>query len=282
MFKKLIQFDVFYQLKQRAFPIFALLFMALGIFVGRQGFAPKGVNFNAVYQVYFYTSIITSASVFITMFFAISAMLRDKQHNMESLIYSSSIKKSHYFWSRFLGTFIFSVLAFSPFLIGYFLGINTSNLDPERIADFQLMTYVQPLLYIVIPNIFICSTIIFSVSTLTKNSTATYVSAVFIYMLYFVSSIFLNSPLIAQAVPASPESMALAALADPFGIAAFFEQTQFWTPFQKNTQLLSFSGLFLWNRVLWVFVSLGILLGTYRLFSFRKITKKVKKESKIK
>jgi len=280
MFKKLIQFEVFYQLKQRAFPIFAVLFLALGIFVGRQGFAPKGVNFNAVYQVYFYTSIFTLGSVFITMFFAISAMLRDKQHNMESLIYSSSIKKSHYFWSRFLGTFIFSVLAFSPFLIGYFLGINTSNLNTERIADFQLMTYMQPLLYIVIPNIFICSTIIFSVSTLTKNSTATYVSAVFIYMLYFVSSIFLNSPLMAQAVPASPESMAMAAIADPFGIAAFFEQTQYWTPFQKNTQFLSFSGLFLKNRLVWGLISIGFLLGTYKLLSFRKITKKVKKESK--
>ena len=280
MFRKLIQFEFYYQLKQRAFPIFALLFLALGVFVGRQGYAPTGVNFNAVYQVYFYTNILTLASVFITMFFAISAILRDKQYDMEGLIYSSSIKKSDYFWSRFLGTFIFSVLAFSPFLFGYFLGITTSSLEAERIADFQLMTYVQPLLYIVIPNIFICSTIIFSVSTLTKNSTATYVSAVFVYMLYFVSSIYLNSPLMAQAVPASPESMAIAAIADPFGIAAFFEQTQYWTPFQKNTQLLSFSGLFLKNRMLWILVSFVFLLTTYRLFSFRKIAKKVKKEPK--
>ena len=282
MFKKLIQFEVFYQLKQRAFPIFVTLFLALGVFIGRQGFAPTGVNFNAVYQVYFYTNIITLGSVFITMFFAISAMLRDKQHNMESLIYSSSITKAQYFWSRFLGTFIFSVLAFSPFLLGYFLGVNLSDLDPERISEFHIMTYLQPLLYMVIPNIFICSTIIFSVSTITKNSTATYVSAVFIYMLYFVSSIFLNSPLMAQSVPASSESMAMAAIADPFGIAAFFEQTQYWTPFQKNTQLLSLSGLFLKNRIVWILVSLGFLLATYKLFSFRKITKKVKKEPKFK
>lgn len=278
MFKKLLQFEVFYQIKQRAFPLFVVLFLALGVFVGRQGYAPKGINFNAVYQVYFHTSLFTLGSVFIVMFFAISAMLRDKQHNMESIIYSSSIKKSHYFWSRFFGTFLFSVLAFSPFIIGYIFGIYFSNLDSERIAGFQLLTYVQPFLYIVIPNIFICATIIFSVSTLTKNNTATYVSAVFIYMLYFVSSIFLNSPLLAQAVPASPESMAIAALADPFGIAAFFEQTQYWTPFQKNTQLLSFSGLFLLNRIIWILVSLGFLLVTYKLFSFRKTTKKVKKE----
>ncbi len=280
MFKKLLQFEVFYQLKQRAFPIFAILFLAFGLFAGRQGFAPKGEDFNSIYQVYFHTSIFTLGSVFMIMFFAISAMLRDKQYNMEGLIYSSSIKKADYFWSRFLGTFIFSVFAFSPFLIGYAFGNNFSNLDPERLGDFQMITYVQPWLYIVLPNIFICSTIVFSVCTITKNSTATYVSAVFIYMLYFVSSIFLNSPLMAQSVPATPESMALAAMADPFGIAAFFEQTQYWTPFQKNTELLSFSGLFLWNRLVWVLVSIAILLATYRLFSFRKTAEKVKKEPK--
>ena len=281
MFTRLLKFEVFYQLKQRAFPIFTVLFLFLGVFVGRQGFAPTGVNYNSVYQVYFHTSLFTLGSVFIIMFFAISAMLRDKQNHMEQLIYSSSIQKAHYFWSRFIGTFIFSVLAFTPFILGYIFGNYFSDLDAERLGDFQLLTYVQPWLYIVLPNIFVCSAIVFSVCTLTKNSTATYVSAVFVYMLYFVSSLFLNSPLLAQAVPASPESMAIAAIADPFGIAAFFEQTQYWTPFQKNTQLLSFSGLFLWNRLVWIAVGLGILFGTYRLFSFRKISKKVKKAKKI-
>ena len=170
MFKKLIQFEIFYQLKQRAFPLLALLFLALGIFVGRQGFAPQGVNFNAGFQVYFHVSLFTLGSLFIIMFFAISTMLRDKQHKMEGLIYSSSIKKFHYFGSRFLGTFFFSLLAFSPFIIGYVFGNYTADLDPERVANFQLMTYLQPWLYIVVPNIFICTTIIFSVATITKKS----------------------------------------------------------------------------------------------------------------
>lgn len=280
MFKKLLQFEIFYQLKQRALPVFTVLFFALGVFVSKQGFAPKGVYLNALYQVYFYTSVFTLGSVFIIMFFAISAMLRDKQHNMEGLIYSTPIKKRYFFWSRFLGTFIFSLLAFSPFLLGFAFGILFFDLDPERLTNFQILTYLQPWLYMVLPNVFICSVIIFSVSTLTRNSTATYVSAVFICTLYFVCSIFLNSPFVAQSVPASPESMALAALVDPFGIAAFFEQTQYWTAFQKNTQLLSFSGLFLLNRLIWLLISIGILLTTYRFFSFRTLSKKVKKESK--
>ncbi|MDD7913694.1 ABC transporter permease/M1 family aminopeptidase [Polaribacter ponticola] len=281
MFNKLLQFEVFYQKKQRAFPLLALLFLALGIFVGRQGYAPQGINFNAPFQVFYHTSIFTLGSLFVIMFFTISTMLRDKQHKMEGLIYSSSIKKGQYFWSRFLGAFIFSLLAFSPFLIGHIFGVYTADLEPERIANFQIMNYLQPWLYIVVPNVFVCTSIVFSVSTLTKNSTATYVSAVFVYIIYFVSSIFFNSPLLAQATPSSPESMVMAAIADPFGIIAYIEQTQFWTPYQKNTQLLSFSGLFFWNRLIWVGIAFGILLGTFKLFSFRKMTKKVKKEKKI-
>ena len=281
MFKKLLAFEAFYQFKQRALPIFALLFLALGVAVGGQGFAPKGINFNSIYQVYTHAGIFTLGSVFIIMFFAISAMLRDKQHQMEGLVYSTSIKKSTYFWSRFLGTFAFSVLAFSPFMLGYIFGNFFGGLAPERISDFHLWTYLQPWLYIVLPNLFICSAIVFSVCSLTKNSTATYVSAVLIYTLYFVCSLVLNSPILAKTVPASPESMAIAAIFDPFGLAAFFEQTQYWTPFQKNTQLISFSGLFLVNRLVWVGLGLGLLLLTYRLFSFRKQNQKVKKEIKI-
>ncbi|BDD03936.1 ABC transporter permease/M1 family aminopeptidase [Aureibacter tunicatorum] len=280
MLHRLLQFELFYQAKQRALPIFILLFLGLGYFMGSQGFAPAGVNFNSVYQIYFHTGITTLGSVFVIMFFAVSGILRDQQHQMESLIFSSSVQKSPYFWSRFIGTFTFSVIAVSPFLLGYVLGNYYSDLDPERLAEFKLIYYLQPWLYLILPNVLMASAIIFSVSTLTKNTIATYASAVFIYVLYFISSMFLNSPMMAQSVPASPESMALASLADPFGFASFFEQTQFWTPFQKNTQLISLSGLFLFNRLIWIGFSFALLAITYRLFSFRKISKKSIKKSK--
>jgi ABC-2 type transport system permease protein len=282
MFKQLVNFEAYYQLKQRAFLLFALLFLLLGFFVGGQGYAPTNVNFNSNYQVFFNISLFTLGCVFIIMFFVITAVLRDKQFQMESLIFSSSIKKQQFFWSRFLGVFLFSIIAFSPYLIGYALGVTFSNLDPERVASFNLLAYVQPWFYMVIPNIFICSTFIFSISILTKNSTATYISAIFIYMIYMISSIYMNSPLLAQAVPSSPESMAMASIADPFGIAAFFEQTQYWTPYQKNTELISFSGLFMWNRVIWMLFSSAIMGVTYLGFSFRKMSQKVKKKTIIK
>ena len=280
MFVKLLQFEIFYQLKQRAFPILALLFLLFGFFLGGQAFAEKGVHFNSAYQVYFYTGIFTLGSVFIIMFFTISATLRDRQHAMEGLIYSTSIQKKHFFWSRFLGTYLFSVLAFSPFLIGYFIGNYVSDLDPNRMGDFYLMTYLQPWLYMVLPNLFVCAAMIYAVSILTKSSIATYSSAIFIYMLYFVGAIFSNSPFLAQSTPTSQESMFFGALIDAFGVSTFFEQTYYWTAFQKNTEVLSFSGLFLVNRLLWMFIALSILLITYGVFSFRTTAKKVQKKSK--
>ena len=277
MFGQLFRFEAFYQLKQRAFPLFAALFTFFGYIAGSNGFAPANVNFNSSYQVNNYLGLFSLGSVFIIMFFAISGTLRDSRYKMDNIIFSTSVQKLHFFWSRFVGVFLFSLLAFSPFIIGIIMGQSFSPLDPERLAPFDLVVYLQPWLIVALPNIFICSTIIFSVSLLTRSNIATYVSAVFIYMLYMVCSIFLNSPLMAQSVPASPEAMAIAALADPFSISAFFEQTQFWTPFEKNTQLLSFSGLFMWNRIIWLSISFLILFITYQKFSFRKIHQKVKK-----
>ena len=39
------------------------------------------------------------------------------------------------------------------------------------------------------------------------------------------------------------------ALADPFGSTAVDRITQYWTPFQRNTQLVPFTGVLVINRL---------------------------------
>lgn len=277
MFNKTILFEIKYQLKQRAFLLFSLLFLLLGLQLGKQGYGQGAVIFNASQSISEITAILTLGSVFIIMFFTINGVLRDKHYNIQNIIFSTSVKKYQYFWSQFIGVFLMSSLAFCSFLVGFGIMTILPNLDPELVHPFQVTHYLWSILIIVLPNIFICTSIIFSVSILSKNNVATYVSAILIYVFYFLCSIFLNSPVMAQAAPISAESYALAALFDPFGLSAMFEQTQFWTTFQKNTLSLSFSGYFMWNRILWISSSLVLLLGTYKLFSFRKSQQKVKK-----
>lgn len=280
IFPQLLQFELNYQLKQKAFIIFSFLFFAFGMMQGSQGFATALVDFNSPYQINFNIGITSLGCEFVIMFFAISGILRDQQYQMDSIIFSTSITKKHFFGSRFLGVFVFSLLAFSTVLIGFGMGTFMPGLDPERIASFNLYVYLGTWIMIVLPNVFICTSIIFSVAILTKNNIATYVSAILIYSFYMVGSLYFNSPILAQAVPPSPENMMYAALVDPFGLAAFFEQTQYWTPFEKNNLLLSFSGFFMWNRIIWMSISSLILFLTYQFFSFKKSKKKIKKIEK--
>ncbi|GFZ93597.1 membrane protein [Aquaticitalea lipolytica] len=281
MLTSLLCFEANYQLKQKAFIAFSIIFLAFGYMLGSQGFAPANVNFNSAYQISYNTALTSLGSVFAIMFFSINGILRDKRYNTESLIYTTSVQKWNYFFSRFFGAFAVSLFVFTMALLGYFLGTLSPSLDPERLMKFHLIYYVWTWLTIVVPNIFICTAIIFSVSALTKNSIATYVSAIFIYAAYFICSMYFNSPLMANTVPGTSENMFFAALADPFGLSAFFEQTQFWTPFQKNTELLHFSGYFMWNRVVWLMVSFLALSVTYKVFSFKKLNPiKIKKTEK--
>ncbi len=280
MLQKLLRFEILYQSKQRALPIFMLLFFALGFFQGGIGQAPAQVDYNSAYQISYFTTISSLGCVFIIMFFAISGVIRDKKYQMESLIYTTSLQKKYFYWSRFIGIFLFSVLGFSLFLPGFWMGVSISDLDPNRIASFQLSRYVWVFFVIVVPNIFICTSLIFSVSILSKSNLATYASAVLIYIFYFITAFYSNSPIMASSIPASPESMYIAALIDPFAVATLFEHTQFWTPFDKSTLMLSFSNSYAWNRILWLGFSCLLLGVIYRLFSFRKSSQKVKKKQK--
>lgn len=274
MLLQLLRFEVLYQSKQRALPIAGLLFFCLGYFLGKSGNAPALVDFNAPFQVSYLTGNMSLMTVFIIMFFAVSGVIRDSKDRMEALIYSTAVRKADFFWSRFIGVFVFSVFAFSLFLPGFWAGVSFSGLEANRIAPFQWQTYLWPFLVIMVPNVFICTSVLFSVSLLSRSNVATYAAAILMYVLYFIVGIYANSPMFASSVPASSEQMTRAALADPFAISTFFEHTQFWTPFDKSNFSMSFSRNYVWNRLLWMGFSFILLALTYRLFSFRKTTQR--------
>ncbi|HET8886213.1 MAG TPA: M1 family aminopeptidase [Salinimicrobium sp.] len=269
MMQSLINFEIRYQQKQKSFVGFALLFLILGFLLGKQGFAPPNVDFNSHFQIFYNSALISLSCVFPIMFFCISGVLRDKQYEMESLVYATPIQKNNFFLSRFYGVFLFSLISFSTFLIGFFLGTQMPNLDSERLQNFELLSYLWIWMILIVPNIFICTSLIFSVSLLSKNSLATYMIAIAIYALYWICSVFINSPLLANTAPTNPEILNLAAIADPFGLSAFFEQTQYWSVLQKNENFISLSGKFLWNRFVWLCFSGLILIWSYKKFDFK-------------
>ena len=271
MFLDLIAFEAYYQSRQRALPLFALLFTGLGFLVAVQGYASPQVMLNGPFQIAYHTALFSLAAVFPLMFFTVSGVLRDQQYDFGSLIYSTPVARRPLFWSRYLGVVGFGILAISPFLLGGMLG----EIAPVARALSQrgsgaLAYYLSAWLWFLVPNSIICGSVIFMVSAWSRNPLATYAAAVGVYALYWLCALFLNAPFLANARPPEAGGLALAALADPFGIAAFFEQTQYWTVYQKNNELLRPEGYLLYNRLLWLGISLLLVVWASRMNPFQQ------------
>ncbi|WP_271765601.1 ABC transporter permease/M1 family aminopeptidase [Aquimarina algiphila] len=282
MFTQLFQFEWRYHSRQLSFYMFSIAFFFFGFFMSSKGRLGSSelIKSNAPYQISFFIGMFSLVSVFAIMFYCVHAIIRDQQYHTEGIIYTTSIKKHHYYWSRFLGVFLVSLIVFTLALVGFGTGTFFPT-SPDQFAPFKIIHYLSIWTTLLFPNLFILTALLFSISVFSRKALTIYIGAVLIYALYWGCSIFLNSPMLAQAVPPSQENMVIAALADPFGLSAFFEQTMYWTPFQKNTQLLSFSGYFLWNRIIWISLSILLLGTTYKLFSFRKNAQKAKKNEAI-
>ncbi|WP_192348651.1 M1 family aminopeptidase [Algoriphagus sp. Y33] len=268
-FFSLLRFELGYQLKTKAVYIFALGYFGFAFLMGSQGATPAGVNYNSEYELFLKMGLISLGAVFSIMFFVVSAVQRDSKFGMEALIFSTPLSKPAFFFSRFLGAWLIGIPVLLIAIPGFHLGIAFSDLDPDRITAFYLRDSIPVAWMLLIPSVTVCTVLLFAICLLTKNSLATYAMAVLIYALYFISALFLNSPLLANATPVTSDDLVIAALADPFGLSAFFEQTNLWTPFQKNRQPISFLSLLGWNRILWMSIS-GLLLAlSYFKFSFR-------------
>ena len=131
-------------------------------------------------------------------------------------------------------------------------------LDPARVGPQSFYSYFQPYLTMVIPNLVFMSAIFFALAALGKKMLPVYAGSVILLIGYFV----------AGQLSTDLTTTTLAAMIDPFGGNAVSRLTQYWTPFERNTQIVPLAGVLLWNRALWLGIGAVILGLTYMRFSF--------------
>ncbi|PWB23600.1 aminopeptidase [Flavobacterium sp. HTF] len=278
MFSKLIQFEWHNNTRNWTFYATFILYLILGFFVSAfANFSFSGAYKNSPFVLTYAIGLISLMTIFSTTLQVAQSFLREYETKFDTIIFSTPISKFHYLGSKFIIEFVIAVASFGMFIIGMIVGHQMSWIPKSEIGPFEILNYIWPYLVIVIPNILLCLSILAALAWLTRSKLFIYVGGLFIYILYIAGSIFSNSPIFANASPSSAKAMSLAAKADPFGLAAFLEQTRYWTSVEKNTELISLSGNFLFNRMLWFCISLVLIFVSYQLFSFRKTkTKKVK------
>lgn len=260
MFSALVFFELRRRVKMLSTWVYAvvlsgaslLLTLAMGgVFKGIS--AASGSERVLVNSPYTLFSLITTLAYFgLLMVAAVfgQAAYQDFGHNTWMLIFTKNVKKAPYLFGRFLGAYVFSAALMLAILPGVLVGLGVAYLkDPTQLTAHQTAAYLWPYIVGVWPTLFFSGALFFTLAALTRRMAPVYVGMVVLVMGYTV---------ITSAV-SDVQYQELGALLDPFGFITFETVTRYWTPTERNRDLLPLSGLMLTNRLLWLAAGLALL-----------------------
>ncbi|MDC1370079.1 M1 family aminopeptidase [Cyclobacteriaceae bacterium] len=279
MFKHFFLFEIKNALKQPMIYIFLglLALLTFGATASDNiqiGGSVGNVLRNAPHVITVYTTVMTIFGLLMAAAFYNNAALRDFSNEFNEILFSTPLKKSSYFFGRFCGALLLSTIP----LLGVFLGAALGSIaaplfgwiDADRFGSFYLETFTNNYFLFILPNMFIAGSVIFALANIWKSTVISFVGALAIIMGYIISGNLISDI----------DNETLGALSDTFGIRAYSIYSKYYTPIEKNTLSPGFSGLLLWNRLIWISFGGIILLASYLNFSFQEKNKRIKKQEK--
>ncbi len=262
MFAKIAAFEFRYQLRQPAFWVIAIIFglMGFGLVAASDNISIGGggnVHKNAPYALATMNAVMSIFFMLATTAIVANVVVRDVQTGFGPMIQASRVTKFDYLYGRFIGAFGATALCFLFVTLGVAIGTLAPWVDKETVGAFRPGDYLYNYLVIGLPGVFLTSALFFALATVTRSMMATYVGVVAVFIAYLTTTGVLGD---------KAEFETVMAWAEPFGLGAFSLVTKYWTAAERNTLNVPLEGVFLWNRLLWLGVSLAVLGAAYALY----------------
>ena len=268
-FRAIVAWEVRYYLRRIStwvyFVIFfsiALLFMLVagGAWGDVQVALGSGgkVMANAPYALSAFIPIFALLGVSITAALAGNALYKDYEVHADPLFYTCPVSKAAFLGGRFVGSLVVNLIVLVGIAAGAFAATVSPWVQADKIAPFHAMSYLQPYLTLVLPNLLLTAAIFFALVSLTRQMLPNYVGG----------AVLLIGYLLAGSLFSDIDNKHLAGLIDPFGLRAQSAMTQYWSIAEKNTRLVPLNGLLLTNRLIWLGVAAVIFALAYARFRF--------------
>ncbi|HLW54488.1 MAG TPA: M1 family aminopeptidase [Candidatus Angelobacter sp.] len=263
MFWRIAWFEIRFWLRSWMLWIFTVV-LALAVFfaVGTPyltlGIVLTNTHHNAPYVIQFYYAIISLFMLVMMPAFINSAALRDFRFNTNQIIFSTPIRRRDFLLGRFVGGTLVSVIPMLGISIGILAAKYMPWAEPEQWGAVNWSGHLHAILLFAVPTVFFMAAVLFAVAVMARNEVVPFVAALGLLIGYLVGDSLLTDP---KYEPA-------AALLDPFGIRTFVLVTKYWTVAEKNTISAGWTGIMLWNRLLWLGVGIAVFLFGYFRFSF--------------
>jgi ABC-2 type transport system permease protein len=253
---EIFRFEVEYRLRQPSTWVYALVLVGIP-FLLLHAINGSSNYLNAPVAVMQMSTILGSVGMLVTAGIFGDAASRDVQTGMHALFYTSPVREAQYLGGRFLG----GLLVNAVLLLGVPVGLLAASVMPYmsagKFGPVRLDAYVQAYVLMLLPNLVIIGTFMFSAAALTRHALATYLGG---------TALFLLGVLAAEFTTALGSAM-LEALLGPFGGGAIAMTTKLWTPAEQNARLIGWPTIMLLNRALWIgiaAVAFALLLARFR------------------
>ncbi|MGZ8347956.1 MAG: ABC transporter permease, partial [Allosphingosinicella sp.] len=283
MFARIAAFELRYQLKNPVLWVAAILFFlfAYGLVASERvqlGGASGNTHENGPFSIAQAMLTFSVFYMFVTTAFVANVIVRDDDTGYGPIVRSTRVTKFDYLFGRFTGAFLVAALGFLAVPLGIWLGSLMPWLDPETLGPNRPAFYYWPFLALALPNILITSAIFFALATATRSMMTTYIGVVAFLILWL---------LVNTSLARNPEYRELGAFTEPFGIAAYGQMARYWTAAERNSLVPDFAGFLLWNRLLWIGVSIAFLAIAHFAYRFadkgmsRRKQRKARREAAV-
>jgi ABC-2 type transport system permease protein len=186
------------------------------------------------------------------------AILRDFQLDTYSLIFTKPVTKLAYLGGKWLASFLITLFVFSGMVFGGIVGTFMPWADKSRLAPVHLSTYLWPFFSLSVVNIFFLGALFFCVAALSRRIIVVYLQGVSVLALYLILAI--------SVIATNKLDRFWPSAVDPLGMIFTNSITRYWTVVERNSKHLEWTGVFLYNRLIWIAVGIVALVITYILF----------------
>ena len=262
MFKEIFIFEIKYRLKRPATWAYFGILLVFGLItaIGGNGPASEKVFVNSPIAIARMLSMISIFGIMLSSAIMGVPIYRDIEHKTEDYYFTYPITEKGYLLGRFFGSMAVLLLVslglHIGLILGFAIGPYAGYVEADRFTDFHLWWYIQPTFTLYWTNFFFAGCIFFALVGLSKKVMLAYAGGAILFITY----------LITLTLTQDIENKTLVSLLDPFGLGTYSNIIRYWTPEEQNSLTVPFSGLLIWNRLIWV--GLGLLGLFYTLFRF--------------
>ncbi|WP_316792442.1 hypothetical protein [Thermoleptolyngbya oregonensis] len=184
---------------------------------------------------------------------------KDFTSSMDGLLFTSPLKEWQFGAGRFIASAVMVVVMSLGLGLGMLVAERLPWMAPARIGPFNLLAYLQPYLYLILPNLLIFGLLSFGLGLLTRRSLAGYLGLVAVLLLQVVLEGILG---LLRAGPF------FVALINPLGSTPIDYTVRFWTKIEQNTLNVPFAPVIWLSRLLYLALSIVFFVWVWRQFSF--------------